>query len=78
MSSKEALVNAGASLSVVDRDGKRPLIHCAAWHPDAKAKRACELLVEKRADVTVRDSRGQRGRCRGLASPEAPKRGRCR
>ena len=53
------LVTSGASLSVADRDGKRPLIHCASWHPDAKAKRACKLLIESLADVTVRDSRGQ-------------------
>ena len=54
-----ALIAAGASLSSRDRSGNTPLVHCAAWQPDAKAMRACSLLLDKSADVTERAANGQ-------------------
>ena len=53
-----ALVAAGASLRAHDGDGKLPLMLCASWVPDAKALRACQLLVDMGADASIRGKDG--------------------
>ena len=42
-----------------DRDGQTALLHCTTWLPDERALRACELLMEKSADFTIRSPNGQ-------------------
>ena len=53
------LVAAQASLNSCDSAGKQPLVHCAAWQPDVRALRACALLLDKRADLSLRTHAGQ-------------------
>ena len=55
----QALVAAGACVNARDRDGQTALLHCTTWLPDERALRACELLMEKSADFTIRSPNGQ-------------------
>jgi len=54
-----ALIEAGAKINARDHSGKPALVLCAAWTPDDKAKRACVLLLDRSADVCLRDADGE-------------------
>jgi hypothetical protein len=54
-----ALIEAGAKINARDHSGKPALVLCAAWTPDDKAKRACILLLDRSADVCLRDADGE-------------------
>jgi len=55
----QALLAASACVNARDRDGQTALLHCAAWHPDERAVSACELLIDRSADFTIRSPSGQ-------------------
>ena len=54
-----ALIEAGAKINARDHSGKPALVLCAAWTPDDKARRACILLLDRSADVCLRDADGE-------------------
>jgi len=54
-----ALLRAGAGVNARGSDGKSALQLCAQWTPDAKACRACAMLLDWHADVSMRASDGR-------------------